>query len=524
MQEALKIIEGSRKGYKTSSTCIQEIHGRVTDELVIALCGAIGSGATTVGEKIQKILEEYGYDVVYIKLSDFIKQCSTKEDFVKELEGSSIADRYLMLQDEGNSLREMYSNDVLAQLAIFKISMDREKSEKEKKSDAAEVKAHTVRRFATIVDSLKHPDEWRLLQTVYGKMFYLFGVLCPENIRKERLIGQKKIDRAASAQLIERDKMEEINSGQKFIKTIFHADFFIRNIKNIKNALNDPLKRYIGLILSDNKYTPTIHEYAMHIAQASAHRSSCLSRQVGAAIIGHNGEIVSTGRNDVPKFGGGLYGDGEQETYNCYNTGGCKNDEYKNDIFKQLAAILRKKFPLSVKDEMIKTALDEIKKNTKLKDIIEFSRAVHAEMDAITSAARSGAHGLEGATLYCTTFPCHHCARHIVASGIKRVFYIEPYEKSLAYELHSDSIVLDSDDIEINGDKVKFLPFEGVAPKQFTSIFRDRDKKSDGCSIEIDLRRSKPILQQLMDSFVDYEDRVVKRLKETGLLEKLVAD
>ncbi|MDN3612645.1 hypothetical protein QWZ16_23945 [Vibrio ostreicida] len=26
-------------------------------------------------------------------------------------------------------------------------------------------------------------------------------------------------------------------------------------------------------------------------------------------------------------------------------------------------------------------------------------------------------------------FPCHNCAKHIVASGIKRVVYVEPYPK-----------------------------------------------------------------------------------------------
>jgi deoxycytidylate deaminase len=38
-------------------------------------------------------------------------------------------------------------------------------------------------------------------------------------------------------------------------------------------------------------------------------------------------------------------------------------------------------------------------------DLIEFSRSIHAEMNAILNAARGGAVPI-GCTLYCTTFPC----------------------------------------------------------------------------------------------------------------------
>ena len=48
-----------------------------------------------------------------------------------------------------------------------------------------------------------------------------------------------------------------------------------------------------------------------------------------------------------------------------------------------------------------------------------------------------------GTTLYTTTFPCHNCTRHIVAAGISRVVYVKPYPKSLAFQLHYDSISLE---------------------------------------------------------------------------------
>jgi deoxycytidylate deaminase len=101
--------------------------------------------------------------------------------------------------------------------------------------------------------------------------------------------------------------------------------------------------------------------------------------------------------------------------------------------------------------------------------------------DCDVSSARRGGPSLVGGSLFTTTFPCHNCARHIVAAGIKRVLYIEPYEKSLALELHDDAIVSDTD-----GDsesRVRFMHFEGVAPRQYQQLFAAKgERKKDGIS------------------------------------------
>ncbi|MFD2579396.1 deaminase [Novosphingobium colocasiae] len=55
---------------------------------------------------------------------------------------------------------------------------------------------------------------------------------------------------------------------------------------------------------------------------------------------------------------------------------------------------------------------------------MNFSRSVHAEMEAIVSVARIGKGSTVESTLYTTTFPCHNCARHIVAAGITRVVFL----------------------------------------------------------------------------------------------------
>jgi deoxycytidylate deaminase len=78
-------------------------------------------------------------------------------------------------------------------------------------------------------------------------------------------------------------------------------------------------------------------------------------------------------------------------------------------------------------------------RDSQLMDALEYGRAVHAEMSALCDAARCGC-SVKGAILYCTTFPCHMCAKHIVAAGIAKVVFLEPYPKSLAFDLHADSI------------------------------------------------------------------------------------
>lgn len=57
----------------------------------------------------------------------------------------------------------------------------------------------------------------------------------------------------------------------------------------------------------------------------------------------------------------------------------------------------------------------------------KYDRVVHAEMNAIGHAARKGL-ATEGATLYCTHFPCNQagCARLIITAGIKHIIAGNP--------------------------------------------------------------------------------------------------
>lgn len=69
--------------------------------------------------------------------------------------------------------------------------------------------------------------------------------------------------------------------------------------------------------------------------------------------------------------------------------------------------------------------------------------------------------------MYVTTFPCHNCAKHIIAAGVKRVVYIEPYPKSKAFLFYHAEISSKPSDEK----RVIFEPFVGVGPQRFVDLF-----------------------------------------------------
>jgi dCMP deaminase len=62
------------------------------------------------------------------------------------------------------------------------------------------------------------------------------------------------------------------------------------------------------------------------------------------------------------------------------------------------------------------------------------SKAIHAEINAIVFAARAGV-SIEGSDLYITLSPCVNCAKAIINSGIKNVYFIEKYRDTAGIDL-----------------------------------------------------------------------------------------
>jgi deoxycytidylate deaminase len=123
-----------------------------------------------------------------------------------------------------------------------------------------------------------------------------------------------------------------------------------------------------------------------------------------------DGDIIGMGNNDVPKFGGGLYsredGDGD---HRCFQWRGkiCHNDFRKEEILSRIAVALGEAGIFDSKSGVVdpkkKAKAVDVLHSSDVRNLIEFSRAVHAEMEAIISVARNGKAGLIGGTLYSTS-------------------------------------------------------------------------------------------------------------------------
>lgn len=509
---------------------------RKSKELVIAFAGPIGCGIKAVKERLEGILSSSGYKVHHIKLSDYLKEVGSKG--VVAINGKLAekgADRYIQMQDVGNTLRRVQP-DILAEYSIRKIAEIRTTELGGESESVAEI---VPERTAYIIDQLKHPEEVVLLRAVYGNLFYLFGVLSITSRREARLKAEG-VEPNRISELIERDRKQIEKSGQQLDKSLQLADFFIRNDQSNAEILNTQLNRFVDLIHSANGVSPTLEEYGMYMAYAAGLRSACLSRQVGASIMNSEGAVISTGRNDVPKAGGGLYGpESGTDDARCVKLedGHCYNDLHKRKLVNDIKGVVEleaKRYILSLIEAGAsnKHALDNFDAkalsgriaevayaDTRLSGLIEFSRSIHAEMDAIISLALKGGGSTKDGSLFTYTFPCHNCARHIVAAGIQTVYYLEPYEKSLALELHSDAIAIDG----ISGvgggvanQKVKFLHFEGVSPRQYLNMFSSSGERKDnnGKAIKVNVNQADKKIPEYLDSYKEYELKVVEHLTQ----------
>lgn len=484
-------------------------------EIVFGLVGAAGTNFKDVVAELQHELEHIGYTIEYIKLSLLIEQ------HVAELKekGTELkvdlktfkdkADRIGKLMNAGNELCAYYVNsEMIAVLAMEEIKKRRDKRIPEK------------RNVAYILKSLKRSEEVYALRQVYGPGFYLIGIYSSREKQKESLASEiahsnniinKEKFYPDAEKLILRDQEEPEDFGQEVRKTFHLSDNFI-SIED-QSKIETKVKRFVELVFGNPFHTPTKDEYAMFFAQAAALRSGALARQVGAAITSRKGEILSVGTNDVSCSGGGLYWVDSDNDQRDIMRREDSNTTHINLIIQGIAEVLEKNKMISVrKDEVIK----KIKSDTYLANLTEFGRIVHAEMDAITQATRLGI-SLSGGILYTTLFPCQNCTKHIVATGIKKVIYIEPYPKSLAKDLHDDSIVIDKQDSE----KVSFLPFEGIGPRRFQDLFSlvtsvgmkiERKEKQSGKMKEWIPTYARPRLPMSPTSYLDEEELRIKRL------------
>ena len=494
--------------------------------MFFAVVGPVGAGGSRVIESLKRACEASGYRTEWIKASTLIKEWHDEVGTSVPEATEKTLDLVEAYQDAGDKMRQRDAAEV-ARSVMREIARRRAEATAVTYVRGEPVRPNNERR-AYLIDSIRHPAEVSLLRRTYGNAFALVGVVCEENRREQRILekyfrkprhGEQAVKKQVK-HFMQRDSDDAGNKrGQHVAEAFFEADYFVDNSEDdpdgTKFALDEPLGRLVNIVAHDQIVRPTMEETAMHHAHSARVRSACLSRQVGAALVDSDGTVVATGVNEVPAAGGGVYGEGfgkphVHEDHRCAfrETRFCSSNKQQNKIIDELIAGLPE---LETVDDKVGLAA-RIRK-TRLGGLIEFSRAVHAEMDALLSAGREGVSTV-GTRLFVTTFPCHYCARHIVGAGVYEVQYIEPYPKSLALELHNDAIETNpfnwepperksiatqkrEDEQVLQPDtappprqpgKVLFKPFVGVSPRMYTRAFektwRLKDKVTGNFEME----------------------------------------
>lgn len=475
-------------------------------ELFIALVGAAGTDLGHVEQLLMQELSRVRYEAESIRLSVLMSEVPGYRTLSSVRNGPEDAriDKHMTAGDEIR--RTAKRGDAVLLLGLSKITKSRRPQSEE----------NPVRvRHAYIFNSLKHPDEVRSLRKIYGDLVLVVAVYSPRSQRIQRLCEriaksrkQYKSDKflKIAGALVDRDEHEAGDEfGQNLRDTFPLADVFLDAENGV--SLRGQISRFVSIVFGHPYVTPTVDEYIMFHARAAALRSADLSRQVGAVIATPSGDIISAGCNEVPKAGGGQFWESDRGTrkdYRDFSIGHDASARMKFEIVSDTLEKLRlaKWIRPRISDRTEPNSLVEkalLGSNAPLRDarvtsIIEFGRIVHAEMAALTDSSRRGLSVL-GATIYCTTFPCHMCARHIISSGLGRVVYIEPYPKSMAKDLYGKSIRVDHD-LEADEDAVSFEPFMGISPRKYFSFFEMKGPRKDqrGYAIRWDTRKAAPIL------------------------------
>lgn len=451
-----------------------EVTGR---EVIFGLVSPVGTEDKRVIEALTQALDSVKYKLKDIRLSDFLTRI---DGLPTPFDNTDDYQRINSLMSRGDELRsKLKDGSALARASVIGIQ--------DYRKTLGGDKSKPLYRQAFVLKSLKHPDEVELLRKIYGRSFWLVSIYSPENKRKAFLskrIKSKRYDNLEPTnevnQLIKRDQDESDTYGQNVRKTFPLGDVFI---DADLETLQTEMTRFVNLVFGYPYSTPTLDEYGMYLAQASALMSSSLARQVGASIMGKNGSVIATGTNEVPFYEGGVCNENMGKGFREFDKEQDSNDEQKRKILGDFLKKLSEQKWLSTEKEnkntedLVEEALtDPELKNAQLMNITEFGREVHAEMTALMEASRKSV-SVEQCTLYCTTFPCHVCAKHIIASGLKKVIFIEPYHKSLAEPLFDDFINVD--DRSESPIKIKFDSFVGIAPRRYMDIFRWVTRKQD---------------------------------------------
>ena len=468
-------------------------------EIVIGLVAPIGTDLDLISTKIEQCVKSYQHTFKEIKISeDFINFNNLTDKYFPEnnsFENYNEFQKMFIKMQAGSEIREKSKyNGILSRLAIDKIANFREKLLHDNE-DSKKIIVYLIRQ-------LKRKEEIDVLRSVYSDSFIQLSVQdSEENIFKSlkhrlsknhSLSVSKEIGGKYSTNnncfnsiileeqvhtLIRKDFEEsdpfykKKKCGQNISSCFDKANYFMHcGLPNF--SISDQVKRFCELLFSNPFIQPTYDESFMFHAFGQASRSMDISRQIGAVIVNKNNEIISVGCNDVNGLGHPLSQESKDDIKSFdYSKGENFNTKQREIMADKTLSLLKDKIgKISTLDS------DELKDSlVKTFNIIGYHRTLCGEMSAIMDAARRGV-SIRNATIYSTTFPCHLCMKHIIASGIDKVIFIEPYPKSKTEDMFDD-FVNQSVDCKCN-DKVNIVPYVGVSPRSYLFAYTATSRKN----------------------------------------------
>ena len=279
-----------------------------------------------------------------------------------------------------------------------------------------------------VIDAFRNPFEIEYFKRRYSE-FYLVCINRPYKDRQEALSelnpkSSEKLQERESGKLIKKKTKTNIHewvTSQNLPECLQRSDYFIHNEFDPSKsypALRYNLIRLMCLWQNPGCIPPTNNERCMQIAMTARQNSGCISRHVGAIVVNRGGYVLGVAENDPPhgqipcslRTADELLRTLDEEVFSEFE----RSAKFVNHITKRSIH----NSPFCFKDEL--EMIDNKKQN-------EYTRALHAEENALLQAMTHGPDSLHESTLYTTDSPCNLCAKKAYQLGVTQIIFVEEY-------------------------------------------------------------------------------------------------
>ena len=258
-------------------------------EAFMALIAPIGINLEEVLEVLSDQIDQIGFKANPIKLTDYLLRLGRVDKHYRH----EVA-RYEAYIKAGDQLcEEAQRGDALVLLGLLDLLAGGEKKRR----------ASVYDRRINIFRQIKRFEEYATLERIYGRNIIFLGCFAPKEKRKSFLVSKlKNNDRISNDSKLESQALkimatdedeDDQDFGQKVIDCYPKADFILDCTS--RATLENSCERFLKIYFGHPFVSPTKDEHFSYIANAAAYRSLDLSRQVGAAILGERGDIISMG-------------------------------------------------------------------------------------------------------------------------------------------------------------------------------------------------------------------------------------